>query len=266
MRGLILAVLLLAARPATKPVTILDVFKGSDSGLVVGGWDGSKWVHDKAWHAHIRGGEQYRFYAADGPGAQASGRKAVLSEASGASWVVNLSRAPSSSAECIGLTGTWNAVPRGAGALDPSSAVFKAAASGVLRMKGLSGAAVKVTQAVSVDLDGDGTEEALISASSPRLLDKSGEALTSAHSTDYSFVLLRHQSGGRFVTDLLAGQFKPGKNDTAQVYEIGTPLDLNGDGKMEIVVHWRYYEGGGVQVFELKGGRPRLALSASDGA
>lgn len=268
MRNLILAIVFLAVpgQPSRQPVTILDVFKGSDSGLVVGGWDGRNWVDDKAWHGRVRGREAYRFYGGAATAGEAVGKKTVLSEASGQSWIVNLNRAPSTAEECMGLTGRWNAMPRRFRELDPDSAVYRAAATGMLRMKGLAGAPVKVTRAVSVDLDGDGTEEALISVTCPRLLDKTGEAMTAAKSTDYSFVLLRHTSGGRYVTDLLAGQFKPGKNDTPLVFDIAPPLDLNGDGLMEIVVRSRYYEGGGVRVFELKNGRPRQVLSASDGA
>lgn len=245
-------------------------------GLVIGGWDGNNWVSDKAWHGRIRGSERYRFYGANGTAGEASGGKALVSEASGAAWNVKLQHAPAADGDCMGLTGAWNAMPRKSRDLNPDSAVFRAAVAEVLRAHGLTGVPVKVTRAIQVDLDGDGTDEAIICANHPRLMDARGgpavegtnghEPLTQGRKADYSFVMLRHQRGGRYVSEVLSGQFSPGRNDTPTISEIGTPLDLNGDGRMEIVIRWRYYEGGGVHVFEMKNGRARPVLEASDGA
>jgi hypothetical protein len=35
-------------------------------------------------------------------------------------------------------------------------------------------------------------------------------------------------------------------------YRVGSLIDADGDGVMEILVHYTYYEGGGARLYELK--------------
>jgi len=261
-----LAVVVLAPNGTSTTATFIDVFKGGSTGMLVGGWDGAKWVKDEAWHGRLRGGERFKFYGIKGPLGEMAVKKPVLSEASGSAWQLELPHPPSEAEDAMGLAAPWNGMPRKARAVGTGSAVYKSAVSAVLNREGLGSSPVNVTVVISVDLDGDGVDEALISATHPRLLDKSGESLVKANRSDYSFVMLRHMVGGEFVSTVLSGQFRPGADATPNIFEIGAPLDLNGDGKMEIVVRWQYYEGSGTDIYELKNGRPRKVLAASDGA
>jgi len=43
-------------------------------------------------------------------------------------------------------------------------------------------------------------------------------------------------------------------------------VDADGDGVMEIVVNYRYYEGGGARLYQLKGDKVDLLLSEDWGA
>jgi hypothetical protein len=50
------------------------------------------------------------------------------------------------------------------------------------------------------------------------------------------------------------------------VYDLASVADLNGDGRMEVVLVWSYYEGGGVTGYELQGDRLAPVLEAGCGA
>lgn len=68
---------------------------------------------------------------------------------------------------------------------------------------------------------------------------------SSAPAGSYSFVLLRRVVDGKLKTRMIAGEFYP-KAKTFNApgrYEIGAVLDLDGDGKLEVIVQAAYYEG-----------------------
>ena len=55
---------------------------------------------------------------------------------------------------------------------------------------------------------------------------------------------------------MVAGEFYP-KNEfeyDGNIFEISSLADLNGDGKLELVIYSRYYEGNALTVFEMKAG------------
>jgi hypothetical protein len=50
------------------------------------------------------------------------------------------------------------------------------------------------------------------------------------------------------------------------VYEIAAVLDLNGDGKLEVIVHSFYYEGGQTTIYRCDPDKIEAALSVERGA
>ena len=84
----------------------------------------------------------------------------------------------------------------------------------------------------------------------------------------YSVVFLRTVVKGKVQTFELGGEFlKPGApSDAPNEYNLLPPLDLNGDGVLEILIGSHYYEGGGSSVYELKNGKPKLILDEVAGA
>ncbi len=70
---------------------------------------------------------------------------------------------------------------------------------------------------------------------------------------------------GKAQNILIEGDFftKRGEYDPPNEREIAAIADLNGDGKMEIVLHSFYYEGSWNQVFEMKGGKLTKVLEVS---
>jgi hypothetical protein len=244
---------------------IVDLSSGSNHALLIGGWDGTRWVKHEDFHRVVRGGERYRLYGFAAKVGEASGGKAMLSEASGSAWQIELKNPPRADEDTIGLTGSWSPFPRKARRVKDVAA-YHAPVASAMKRKGLLDAPVLITGAVRVDLDGDGAEEEIVSATSPRLARDAGEALAHAEKGDCSFVLVRSRLHGRSVSTVLEGAYWYSRDATSVVNEIGGVMDLNGDGKIEIIVRSHYFEGGGARIYELRSGRPVEALSVVDGA
>ena len=153
----------------------------------------------------------------------------------------------------IGTTAKWNPVPRSPKAIDANNATYKTVVTNFLRKKGIAKPVVAIKEAFRVDLEGDGVEEVVLSAT----YYKKGLSSDAAVG-DYSFVIVR-TAVGKVVTDhLLKGDFvlKRVDFDAPTENHISAIADLNGDGKMEIVLNGFYYEGDFASAFEMKNGKP----------
>jgi hypothetical protein len=111
----------------------------------------------------------------------------------------------------------------------------------------------------SAGLHGDGEEEVLISATNYFTEDTS-DHLTAPFPEapmeppprgSYSIVILRRVVAGNVQTQLMAGELypKPDESVPPNVYQVAAVLDLNGDGKLEVIVHSFYYEGGQTTIY-----------------
>ena len=139
---------------------------------------------------------------------------------------------------------------------------YKDAAAAILHEKGIARPELRLTQVIRVDLDGDGSEEVLVSAT------QYAKGLSaSASPGDYSMVFMRRVLKDKVVTSLLEGDFFPRGVDFGAPGEhrVGTVLDLNGDGVMEIVLFGRYYEGDWAAVFRVEGDKIVKILTAGCG-
>lgn len=153
----------------------------------------------------------------------------------------------------IGSAAKWNPAPRKPMQIDLNNATYKKVIADVLKTKRIGTATIKITQAFRVDLEGDGVDEVILAATHY----KNGLA-PSAKVGDYSFVLLRKIINGKPQNLVLNGEFITKNIDfgAPNQYEITSIADLNGDGKMEIIIYGKYYEGNWVEVFELIGNKP----------
>ncbi len=153
----------------------------------------------------------------------------------------------------LGTTAKWNPMPRALKTIDLNNATYRTVVTNFLRKKGIARPVVKITEAFRVDLEGDGTEEVILAATYYK------KGLSSQASVgDYSFVIVR-KAVGKVVTDhLLTGDFILKRVDFGAPTEnhISAIADLNGDGKMEIVLNGFYYEGDFATAYEMKNGKP----------
>ena len=238
-------------RSAGKVVPILE----TNIGGLLGGAKNGEWIRAKEAAASLTGAGEYKFYDLE---------SATMSELRG--------DAPTTEAPCEDFFGvtldkeweqangvafgshvSWNPLARPLKKIDAQSTLYQKIIGEVLAGKNLTNATTKIEQIFQTDLDGDGTEEVVLSAT----FFKRGLS-SKADVGDYSFVLLRKVINEKAENFVLAGDFvekKTGAGVPAE-YKISSIADLNGDGKMEIVVYARYYEGDWVEVFELKNNKP----------
>jgi hypothetical protein len=166
--------------------------------------------------------------------------------------------------QVIGVNAPWNPMPRLAKKTDVTQEKYVAAVRELLVGKGIAKPKVSIRQLLRVDLEGDGEEEVLITATHY----KNEAELISAKAGDYSFVALRRVFDGKVRTQFVMGEVYP-KSDTnglLNAFEVGGLLDLNGDGTLEVIVRSSYYEGGGTHVWQLDGGKLVNVLSVVCGA
>ncbi len=139
----------------------------------------------------------------------------------------------------VGVGTRWNLQPRISQMLECDSKIYNQVVKKLLAMKGLPKSFIQIKQAYKVDLEGDGTDAVVIAATHYKQ-----DASPSAAAGDYSFVTVRKIIGSKVEEILVDGDFhKKGVEFGApNVYEVSAIADLNGDGKMEVVVYGEYYE------------------------
>lgn len=149
----------------------------------------------------------------------------------------------------LGSNAGWNPMPRPLKEIGLTDKTYTDVVGDFLKTKGITKTTVKIAQAFRIDLDGDGREEVVLSATFYKKKDDD-----TSKRGDYSFVLVRKIVKGKAQNLLLAGDIitKITGDEPPSEYQISAIADLNGDGRMEIVVASSYYEGDSAEVYEMK--------------
>jgi len=149
----------------------------------------------------------------------------------------------------IAFAASWKPLPRKPRLVDVKQKEHVDVVREFLRERGLRDPVVHITQIVQIDLDGDGHDEFVISATHYKNADKIPDE---SSANTYSCVLLEHMVDEKPKAELITGEFYPeAKADaTPNKFEIAALLDLNGDGKIDIVIRSTYYAGDDVSVYE----------------
>lgn len=143
---------------------------------------------------------------------------------------------------------------------------YQKAVASLLRDAKLQVTRAQLTQHWRVDLNGDGVEEVLLSAHSRPGMGREARAFKG----DYALTALRfvHRGTAKIVPlagDIYLENHLGGAVAASRLELLGT-LDINNDGRMEIVISTSYYEGEGIEIWSFDGQRVRRVLEAGWGA
>ncbi len=220
--------------------------------FVIGGFSGGKWLDSEKAGKAIKPGASFRLFTLKGAKGKVTAKN-VAPEADVCTdvWVAELDTMIDDDA--IGVSAAWNPMPRPVKSADTNQDAYVKAVTDILTAQGIKKPVVKITQHLRVDLDGDGEEEVLIAATRYPNAEGEGSAPMAATAGSYSFVALRRVIDGRVDTQIIGGEFYPKTMDfnAPNVYHVGGVLDLDGDGRMEIIMDSQYYEGGDTTVWKL---------------
>ena len=257
----------LAAKADVHPIVEVQ------TGYLIGATADGKWIKSDEAVKAISDERTYKIYGLTQSFGEAKGGKPKPTEEEVCSDVLTVSLSPNPDKGAIALAAPWNALPRKVQILDASQQVYVDATRDFLKTKGIDKPKVKIESILRVDLDADGEEEVLISATN--YFEKYEGAPMRSPAGSYSMVLLRRLVAGKVETQLVEGEFYPkayqnrtdddASFNAPNVYKVIAVLDLDGDGKMEVVVASQYYEGGATTIYRCDPKKIESLLSVACG-
>jgi hypothetical protein len=259
----LLAILLLLS--ATAMAADLHPIVEMDTDYLFGGSADGKWIKAEKAAKSMKGRTSFRVFGLTQEVGKATGDKPTSAKEEACADMLTVSLPSTPNDGVIALSAPWNALPRKPQIADPTQQVYVDAVREFLESRRISDPKVKITRILRVDLDGDGEEEVLINATNYFTKDNDVSSDKPALGS-YSIVLLRRAVAGKVQTELVAGEvYAKDESTTPNVYEVPAVLDLNGDGKLEVIVHSQYYEGSATTIYDCSGGKCKAALSVECG-
>src|SRR6266498_4687005 len=201
-----LSALLICAKRAMAAADVHPIVE-VQSGYLFGATSDGKWIKAEEAAKALNNETTYRIYGLTQSIGQAKGGKPKPSEEEVCLDVFTVSLSPNPDKGAIALAAPWNALPRKVQILDATQQVYVDAARDFLKTKGIEQPKVKIESILRVDLDGDGEEEVLISATNYFQKDEGAPMRSPAGSN--SLMLLRRVVAGKKEETQVEGEFHP---------------------------------------------------------
>jgi hypothetical protein len=153
----------------------------------------------------------------------------------------------------VGVASGWITEERTRRDLATDDPVYIQVVAEWFQSQGISPTEIHITRILETDIEGDGVNEILLSASFFK--DTSGHMTETG---DYSIVLMRKVVGNEVLTIPLARDFYVSTNPDIELsfpytYTLAEVADLNHDGTLEVIVDVRRWEGWGAIVYRVDG-------------
>jgi hypothetical protein len=231
-------------------------------GYLVGGTAGGRWMSGDSLQGRVRTGERYRVIRGGRVVRTATGQRPRPMDDDVCSETYTIPIAQKAEEDELAVNGAWNLFPRPVARLDPSSAVYREAVRAMLVRGRIRAPQVRITGLWRADLDGDGRDEVIVSATRGR-----ADRGINVDAGDYSLVFVRKVVNGAVRTLPLVEEYhtRTSSEDMLTEHTVGGVLDLDGDGTMEIVVRSNYYEGGSTGIYRVRGAEAREVAATGCG-
>lgn len=162
----------------------------------------------------------------------------------------------------VGVASGWTSRTRTATELSPDNPSYVQAVKDWFQAQGTLPTEIHLTHILQTDIEGDGIDEILLSAS--YFKDPSGHLTETG---DYSIVLMRKAIGNQIITiplvkDYYVSNISGGELSYPNTYRVLDTLDLNRDGRLEVIVGVARWEGLGALIYQVDGQNIQEVLRA----
>lgn len=227
------------------PAEVYAIVSGH-GGILLGAVHRGQWLDNDAASVRLQGGAHYEIYENSFFWGKSTGSQPfqITSGACSGEWAINLTPAPPTIGNFLALGGNWPFFPRIPQELTAKIEVYQQVISDLLLEQGIENPIVQLTQLLRIDLEGDGADEVIISAT---FLEGN-----TPQTGNYSLVVARKAISTGVQNILLKGEFYPfaQPDHIPHRFIVSNFADLNGDGKLELIVDGIQSNTGQTWVFE----------------
>ena len=243
--------------PAFEDGTFSPVFYGTSSFLLLGGFRQDQgWVSAENAFPYVKNEAEYDFFSPRGS-IKLRGTTLEISPTCRQYFMRSSAVLPES---MVGVASGWVTGKRETTDLSPTDPAYVQAVTEWFQSRGASPGEIHITRILQADLEGDGINEVLLSAT--YFKDISGHMTETG---DYSVVLMRKVLGNNVLTIPLISEYyvsSAPELSYPRTYTLAEAIDLNRDGILEVVVDVSRWEGNGAIVFRVDGQNAREVLRA----
>jgi hypothetical protein len=238
---------------------VLYAPKNSGSFLLVGGFKKDRgWLSSADASAYVNREISYDFFSPSAS-VQAGGSAFEFSPTCRNTFIRSSAVMPD---RMVGVASGWISEKRVTRELSSDDPAYIQAINDWFQSQGDAPTRIHITHILQVDLEGDGTNEVLISAA--YFKDGSGHMTETG---DYSVVLMRRVFGDQVLTIPLVKDYYVSSVPAVELsypytYTLVDAVDLNHDGTLEVVVEVSRWEGGGAIVYRVDGQNVREVMRA----